>query len=268
MRADTLQHMKIPFTNKEVVFHRGALRPEGDNDRPRTTWERLRPMEFRPRGTQQNADTATTSDTAQKDWTDKLHQTQFILRKLDTRSEIVIGCSFDGDPIGLAALRTPDADAMNANKGLELVNMVTHPGGTGAGGALIERAADVSSARGFEGRLQVVPMGTAATAAYAALGFVWDGELMTLTGERVEIAFQPGNAFTRAARCALRDGVVRPSDPSGAAGWARDRQILGQHVLRQHAAWDPKDAGRMPYENPSHQKLRTRFSSRRIARAD
>jgi len=43
---------------------------------------------------------------AQKDWTDKLHQTQFILRKIDTRSEIVIGCSSLNASRGLVLLRT------------------------------------------------------------------------------------------------------------------------------------------------------------------
>lgn len=121
-------------------------------------------------------------------WNDKLHQAQLVLKSMDKKSEMMLGCIFDKQPIGLAALRTPDIDAANADKGLELVDIMTHPGATGAGGALIERAADLSQARGFEGKLQLVAMGSAARAAYLALGFVDDGELMTLTPSSPENA--------------------------------------------------------------------------------
>jgi hypothetical protein len=58
-------------------------------------------------------------------------------------------------------------------------NFVTHPGGMGAGSALIEAAATLAQQRGYGGDLFLEPL-RGSRSAYEALGFVPDGTMMRL----------------------------------------------------------------------------------------
>ena len=64
-----------------------------------------------------------------------------------------------------------------ARKGdeMEISIVVTHPGSTGAGGALIESAVNLAEEEGCQGKVKLCPLG-GATKAYEALGFEPTGE--------------------------------------------------------------------------------------------
>jgi len=118
-------------------------------------------------------------------WHARLGETAVVLSKLTSRTDFALGCFFDGEPIGLATIDNP-RDGLSGpdrarSKGLKVVHAVTHPGAAGAGGALMERAVNLSQAQGYEGKLHLYPMSLAAASAYKALGFVQRGVEMTLT---------------------------------------------------------------------------------------
>jgi len=122
------------------------------------------------------------NDHEEHSWNDKLLETSIILNGLvntiRTGSDSVLGCFFQGEPVGLAVLKRPLASAPGH---VVVSDIVAHPGATGVGGMLLEQAVATSMTWGFGGRLRALPLSREAEGAYQALGFVEKDGAMVLS---------------------------------------------------------------------------------------
>jgi len=119
-------------------------------------------------------------------WNERLEATSMILRHLHGGdASTVLGCFFDGEPVGLAFVDRPPpapgdqgpSDEAIAD-GAPLRFLVTHPLSSGAGSALIEEAVALSQEWGYRGNLRLTSLD--AGAVYRALGFEGNDFKMTL----------------------------------------------------------------------------------------
>jgi len=117
--------------------------------------------------------------TRQAEWQNRLDNTLKIAGQLDEDADFVMGCFFEGQPIGLITLNRPSEGDSSGRRALEIEDFVTHPRSTGAGSALMEQAATVSHRQGYGGNLFVLAQ-DGSREAYEAMGFITDGIWMTL----------------------------------------------------------------------------------------
>lgn len=77
--------------------------------------------------------------------------------------DTVLAYSVNDQPVGILVMSNTDPPY--------ILQMATHPGSTGAGGALIEEAVNKSQGWGKKGKLKLKPLNDAAAKAYEAWGF-------------------------------------------------------------------------------------------------
>ncbi|HUG22309.1 hypothetical protein [Piscinibacter sp.] len=130
-----------------------------------------------------------TNTAEEQEWNARLLDTRMMLSSIKKHahsSDSAVACQFEGQPVGLALISVSGEleahEDLDHSKGVVVDYLVTHPGTTGVGGALIEQIVNTSNESGLEGRVQLSQVSTSGKAAYLALGFVEEGGLkMTLT---------------------------------------------------------------------------------------
>jgi hypothetical protein len=126
-------------------------------------------------GIKRDCDLAPTLDDDAQKWNDRIDDAISMAGSIaKTPGTTTIGCFFEREPKGLAAISIPeDVPIEDADAAVWVDYIATHPMSSGAGGALIEQAVNMSAEAGFEGRLRLMST-SAAKEAYKALGFEFD----------------------------------------------------------------------------------------------
>jgi hypothetical protein len=124
-------------------------------------------------------------ETGKGDWQKRFSDTDEMLRILlnpqSTRKGVTAIAYYAREhPIGIMLLN-------NKSNRVHIDALVTHPGTAGVGGALIEKAVDISVSRKYAGKVSLESLSRKSTEAYLALGFENKGE----HGARGEMSLVP-----------------------------------------------------------------------------
>ncbi|MFM0069127.1 GNAT family N-acetyltransferase [Paraburkholderia aspalathi] len=111
--------------------------------------------------------------TEQEEWGERCANTdlnsvylQVMEKGIRKNGGVVLSYSVDDQPVGLMAMKPIEGSPPS------IEHFVTHPGSTGAGGALMERAVNTSVMWGHKGKVRLYPENDHAEKAYKSLGFV------------------------------------------------------------------------------------------------